>query len=267
MSPDFKRSAPDSPSISLPAIILAAGRGSRMGGLTEARPKCLTPLAGRPLLDWQLDALAAAGVTRITVIGGYRADCLRRPGLEIRLNDRWEETNMVGSLLCADDLLAAEPCLVAYSDIVYRAAHVRELAAAPGELAITYDAEWKELWELRFASPLDDAETFETRSGRLVEIGGRAHSMAEIKGQYMGLLRFTPTAWACARALVDRLTPVERDRIDMTTLLRRLLSVGEPIDCVPVSGGWCEVDSPSDLAAYEARLASGVPWLHDWRQK
>lgn len=91
--------------------------------------------------------------------------------------------------------------------------------------------------------------------------------MAEIKGQYMGLLRFTPKAWACARALVDRLTPLERDRIDMTTLLRRLLSLGEPIDCVPVSGGWCEVDSPSDLAAYEARLASGVPWLHDWRQK
>ena len=39
------------------AVILAAGRGSRLGALTDALPKCLTVVAGRALLDWMLDAL------------------------------------------------------------------------------------------------------------------------------------------------------------------------------------------------------------------
>ena len=45
-------------------IILAAGRGSRMGVLTDERPKCLTVLAGRTLLEWQIEAMRKAGIVR-----------------------------------------------------------------------------------------------------------------------------------------------------------------------------------------------------------
>ena len=49
-------------------IILAAGRGSRMKNLTADRPKCLVELRGKALLDWQLEALRAAGVTEIAIV-------------------------------------------------------------------------------------------------------------------------------------------------------------------------------------------------------
>ena len=55
------------------AVLLAAGRGSRLGSLTEETPKCLLPVAGRCLLDRQLDALNTAGVTDITVVAGFQA--------------------------------------------------------------------------------------------------------------------------------------------------------------------------------------------------
>ena len=58
------------------AIILAAGRGSRMRELTDTKPKCLLELAGRPLLHWQLDALRDAGVERIVLVRGYAAHTL-----------------------------------------------------------------------------------------------------------------------------------------------------------------------------------------------
>jgi len=54
------------------AIILAAGRGSRMKNLTDERPKCLVELRGNPLLDWQLAALLEAGIDRIAIDTGYR---------------------------------------------------------------------------------------------------------------------------------------------------------------------------------------------------
>ncbi|WP_442678930.1 NTP transferase domain-containing protein [Sphingomonas sp. ASY06-1R] len=56
------------------AIILAAGQGSRLGPITADQPKCLIPFAGKTLLDWQIDALAAAGVAEIVVATGFRTE-------------------------------------------------------------------------------------------------------------------------------------------------------------------------------------------------
>ena len=83
------------------AIILAAGEGTRLRPHTLDRPKCLVPLAGRPLLAWQADALRRAGVDDITVVTGYRADQVATLGFATVHNDRFRETNMVASAMCA----------------------------------------------------------------------------------------------------------------------------------------------------------------------
>ncbi|MHC4947628.1 MAG: HAD-IIIA family hydrolase [Planctomycetota bacterium] len=60
------------------AVILAAGLGTRLKPLTDHTPKCLAPVAGRPLLDWWIDALAAAGVREALVNTHALADQVRR---------------------------------------------------------------------------------------------------------------------------------------------------------------------------------------------
>lgn len=77
------------------AIILAAGRGSRMKGLTDQKPKCLVELRGKTLLEWQLKALREAGVSEIAVVTGYRRELLAAYGLTEFHNPRWAETNML----------------------------------------------------------------------------------------------------------------------------------------------------------------------------
>ena len=61
------------------AVILAAGRGSRMGPMGNDRPKCLVKLDDRPLLDRQIAALRRGGVNEIGVVRGYRAEMLNFP--------------------------------------------------------------------------------------------------------------------------------------------------------------------------------------------
>ena len=73
-------------------IILAAGRGSRMGDLTDDRPKCLVELAGRSLLSLQRAALAAVGVSRTAIVRGYRGEMLEGMGMELFDNSRWAVT-------------------------------------------------------------------------------------------------------------------------------------------------------------------------------
>lgn len=247
------------------AVILAAGRGSRLKARTTDRPKCLVELAGRPLLDWSIDSLHAAGINEIKVVGGYCREQLKGP-FEVRANPRWEQTNMVRSLLAVEDLLEKAQVLVAYSDIVFHPDHVRALLAAESP-AITYDRRWKELWSERFDDPLKDAETFKLEGDRVVEIGRKPERLEQIQGQYMGLLSFTPDAWAKVSALLRQCTDAELDRLDMTSLLSRFLASGHRLHAVGVDGRWCEADSETDLALYERKLATGTPWAHDWRWK
>jgi choline kinase len=240
------------------AIILAAGRGSRMGQLGDERPKCLVEFAGKPLIERQVAALRGGGAQAVGVVRGYRAEMIDLPDLTYFHNERWDETNMVMSLATAAEWLKAGPVIVSYADIFYRHELVRDLAAAPGDLVITYDRAWRSLWSRRFVDPLADAETFRAdASGRLIEIGTKASSIDEIKGQYMGLLKFTPHGWRDVEALLATLDEQTRDRLDMTGLLQQLLRRNVAIGTIGTDGQWGEIDNPSDLALYERMAKDG----------
>ena len=66
------------------AIILSAGQGKRLLPLTETRPKCMLAVAGKPILEWQVAALLAAGIDRISIITGFNSGLI-----EEHANDRF----------------------------------------------------------------------------------------------------------------------------------------------------------------------------------
>jgi choline kinase len=241
------------------ALILAAGRGSRMKEIGDVRPKCLVELAGQPLIARQMAALRRGGIKEIGVVRGYRAEMIDFPGLSYFNNPRWAETNMVMSLAAAAEWLRAGPVVVSYADIFYRHELVRGLAGAPGEMVIAYDRDWRRLWTRRFEDPLSDAETFRRdASGNLIEIGGKTTRIEDIEGQYMGLLKFTPPAWAAIEALLAGLDAPVRDRLDMTGMLRRLIAAGTcPIATHGTDGQWGEIDNPEDAALYQEMEREG----------
>jgi L-glutamine-phosphate cytidylyltransferase len=247
------------------AVILAAGRGSRMGHLGDDRPKCLVELEGESLIERQIAALRRGGVDEIGVVRGYRAEMIDFPGLTYFTNMRWAETNMLVSLTAAATWLRAGPVIVSYADIFYRNDLVRGLADAPGDLVISYDRAWRRLWTRRFSDPLSDAETFRIdAASQLLEIGGRTTRIEDIGGQYMGLLKFTPLAWSAVEALLEMLDAATRDRLDMTGLLRRLLArKAVLVNAFGTDGQWGEIDSPEDVALYQNMVREGELILED----
>lgn len=250
------------------AVILAAGRGSRMRDLTADKPKCLVQLAGKSLLAWQLEALRKAGAGEILVIKGYKAEEIQG-NFQVTQNPRWRETNMLSTLLCADEFAkkffgeGGEQLVVSYSDIVYSPDHVCQLLKAQENIAITYDADWEALWRLRFTDPLSDAETFMQKDGKLLEIGGKTQNMADVQGQYMGLMSFNAVGWNNLTEVCTEMGATT-DKTDMTAFLRILLKKGVAVGAVRVAGKWCEADSGEDIALYEQAMRDG-DWGHDWR--
>ena len=88
------------------AVVMAAGKGTRM---KSELPKVLVPVCGRPMIDYVLDALEAAGIDQTVVVVGYRADDVRR-ALAGRQNVTFalqaEQRGTGHAVMCARESLA-----------------------------------------------------------------------------------------------------------------------------------------------------------------
>lgn len=234
------------------AIILAAGRGSRMQSLTAEQHKCKVKLWGKSLIEWQLQALEQANIKDIAIVRGYLGHTFTYD-VHYFDNARWSQTNMVASLLEANEWLSEDECVITYSDIVYGGSTVEKLTLAGDYgISLTYDVKWLELWSKRFDNPLDDAETFKVdKRGYITEIGNKTQNIDNIQGQYMGLFKTTPAGWALVTDFLRSLSQESIKKMDMTTLFKELCKIyPQCIKGIPVAGGWFEVDNENDLRLY-----------------
>lgn len=234
------------------AVILAAGRGSRMKGWTEDVPKTMLLLKGKSLLQHQIVTLKAAGVEEIAVVTGYLKERVQADGITKRFeNTRWDQSNMVRSLMMADEWLQKEPCLIGYGDIFYEPSAPEALMACDANIAMTYDVNFWELWSSRLDDPLSDLENFKIdQDNHVTFIGGRAQHRDEIQGQFMGLLMMRPEGWQQIKAYLDGLSSEAVDKLDMTSLLQALIKEGIHIRGVEYHDTWGEADTPEDLEVY-----------------
>jgi len=105
------------------AIILAAGKGTRLLPLTMNLPKCLMPVAGRPLIDWQLSWLKKHGVTECIINLHYLPEQVRAHcgdgaafGLHAEYSFEPELLGTAGAVKKVSDFFVNSPFLVIYGD-------------------------------------------------------------------------------------------------------------------------------------------------------
>jgi choline kinase len=239
----------------LTAVILAAGQGTRLRPYTLDRPKCLVEVDGLSLLDRQLEVLAKESVVNVVLIGGYRVDMLSRQGIELRINPRYEVTNMVSTLFCAEDILNGD-ILLCYGDIVYSRHVLSKVLNSSADIAVAIDLDWELYWRARNEDPLEDAETLKLGpDGQIMEIGQKPKTIDEIEGQYMGLIKFSSTGIQLLKkvfhdaSLLGNLRGKTIEKSYMTDLLQAMIDLGYILNSVPVHGGWVEVDTVSDLVS------------------
>jgi len=249
-------------------VVLAAGRGTRLGEAAHGKPKAAVELAGQAILSWQLAAARHAGFSDIAVLRGYQPDKLPMMPANVRLIDNpvFDRTNMVFTLWLSRDHWA-DGVAISYGDIVYEPAVLSAVwataAASPSGIAVVIDRDWEPYWTRRFGDPLIDAETLQIRHGRIVDIGAKPKSLQEIQGQYIGLTCFRGPGVGILRDLLDRaamahqlgerLLHPERTFPDayMTDVLQCLIREGCPLLPTFIDGTWLEIDTPADLALAE----------------
>lgn len=228
------------------AIILSAGQGSRLGHLTDTRPKCLIEFGGRTLLDRQLDTLAASGVGQAVVVTGF-ADHLveealagRSGGPHVRtiFNPFYKVADNLGSLFLAREELSGD-CLVWNGDTLVSDALMRRVVRNDtAGICVTIDR--KESYDL------DDMKVLVASDGRLEAIGKRLPG--EVNGESIGLLAFRGDGAERFRQAIeqDMRTP-EGTAIWYLRVIHHLAQRSD-VWTLDIQGEeWGEVDFPEDV--------------------
>lgn len=246
------------------AIIIGAGRGSRLRHLTSDIPKTLVPILGRPMLDSILEALAAGGFSRADVIFicGYRAEVIREryPDLTYVENRDWENNNILASLLCAREHLEGG-FVFTYADIVYRPAIVADLVRSTHDLTLAADTDWRRRYVGRSQHPETDAEKIRLEGDRVIEISRRIDS-ERASGEFIGVMKASAAGARRLTAAFDearaRFAGKEFregrsfEKAYLIDLLAAMLERGEEMRAVTTLGGYMEIDTLEDAALSDA---------------
>lgn len=238
------------------AIILAAGRGSRVNILTSKKPKCLIEIAGKTLLNWQIKALEKQCVS-IAIVTGYLDNLIKkelrnRKKISLIKNFNWKKTNMIFSLFCANEWINNDDIIISYSDIFYPEEMIIELNNSNDDITVIYDKNWFDLWSKRFTDPFQDAETFKVDfDNNLINIGEKSMNIKDFHGQFIGLIKIKKAGWEKINFLKRKIIPADLNKMDTTSFLSFLIDNNIKIKALGSSVHWGEIDTFDDLTLYK----------------
>jgi len=234
------------------AIILSAGKGSRLLPLTEDRPKCLIAFSGRSLLEWQLDALAANGITDMVVVTGFRDDLVdavaaRRAGVRTLFNPFYHVADNLGSVWLARSEFDRDTLLLNGDTLISPALVAKVLATEQGAVTVTVDEK----------DDYDSDDMKVLREGdRLLRIG-KALEPGEYNSESIGLLAFRGEGGNQFIDQVDRMMHTAEGT--RRWYLRAIDALAQESEVLTVSikgEQWQEVDFPEDVEKAKALTAA-----------
>lgn len=257
------------------AILIAAGRGKRLGTHTDEIPKCMVQVGDKPILGWVWDALSSVGVDELVVIRGYRGDVLEKfvrtlvPKVTFVDNREWETNNILLSLACARSYLD-QPCYMTYSDIVFTPDVARAAAASSAEIGLVIDRQFRDIYVGRTEHPLEEGEVSDLLpDGTVARVGKKALPPAEAIGEYIGLTRLGARGIAVAANTIDQLLQTYAGRDEepfqraarfrnayLTDLWQQLIDTGIKVEPILIDGQWREIDTGQDLERARELLES-----------
>jgi MurNAc alpha-1-phosphate uridylyltransferase len=243
------------------AMILAAGRGERMRPLSDTVPKPLLAVGGKPLIVWQIEALARAGFRDIVVNAAHLADRMVAAlgdGAAFGVNLRWsiepEALETAGGIATAAPLLPSGPALIVSGDIWtafdYASLRARALAmageaAAPRiHLVMVPNPSWHPLGDFALVAPSNQPRGHAGMPDR-VELPAENAGARAVSCRTFGNIGLYDTA-------LFRELP-RNEKLKLLPLFQRWITAGR-VSGQLYRGPWANVGTPGDLAALDAAI-------------
>ena len=223
------------------AIILAAGKGTRMASYSNKSPKSLLELKGEPLLSRQMKSMSDAGIKNFVIVGGYMFDRLRDfvhgCGYQVKLlfNPFYASTNSIASLWFARKYLEGD-VFITNADTYFTKDIYRKLMDNKNHFVFGVDEGKKN--DMDYRVTLADGEVLDM---------GKDISDDEAMAEYIGMALIRKEGVTLFRELLERVIGSENLNLWWEDLFIELMAKGHKISYSDVTGDlWFEIDELKD---------------------
>lgn len=235
------------------AILLAAGRSTRLYPLTLNKPKSLLEVGGKTILEYQLDALANCGISELVIVTGYLNHLIESKIEQVKnrysfdfkfvFNEKFADTNNIYSLWTAREDLIDKDFLCLHADVLF---HPEILSsAAKSEAAITLVAD-REILQETMKLKLD---------GERVTSVGKHIGMKEASGTFLGIAKFSVEGGRLAFEELKNLIDAGETNAYFTLAVESLIEKNCEVKAVFTDDlPWIEIDFPEELSQAEAKV-------------
>ena len=227
------------------AVLLAAGRGTRMRGLTEELPKPMIAVRGKPILQYIIEGLRAAGVRQFLIIVGWRAEVVRHAfgdgrsfGVTIQYATQLVQDGTGRVVELAREFVGHDLFVLSYGDIIVEPANYLRLTRLETEAEALVTVTRSE--DVSKGGAVFVNERFELIDLREKPRAGEPTSPWYNAGIY-----------AFRRSIFDyaaRLEPSIRGEFELTDAIRALAQSGRKVQALELTGLWADVRDPEILA-------------------
>jgi NDP-sugar pyrophosphorylase family protein len=227
------------------AVVLAAGKGTRMGSLTREIPKPMLPISGKPLLEHVLDRLGAAGIRECAVITGYFHEVIEKHFEHYSMRLVFIHQKVIdgtaGAARLARGFAGTDPFLLTYGDI------------------------WCEPEDYRrvMQPVVDEPETEATLAVKYVDDPFQGAAVYVEEGFIRTIIEKPPkgastTHWNsagiyCFRPQIfdelDRVPLSTRGEYELPSAIEQMIGAKRKVRAVEIQGAWRDIGRPEDLAA------------------
>jgi dTDP-glucose pyrophosphorylase len=242
------------------AVLLAAGRGTRLGSLTADRPKPLLTIGRRPLIAHILDGLLAIGIEGVIVITGYRAAMIEAElgngagsGISITYVHQQQLNGTARALALARDHMGEERFFFTWADILVEprdyAAVLKGSRLADGAIAVNPVDDPAEGAAVFTDPPLPWPPAHESPAAyvtRIIEKPPPGSSDSHWNNAGFGVL--APAIWDA----IEHLQPSPRGEYELPAAIDAIVQAGQRIRAIPVNGPWFDIGTPEALEAARA---------------
>jgi len=233
------------------AVILAAGRGTRMRELTTELPKPMIEVRGKPVLQHIVEGLRDAGARRFLIIVGYHAEMVRKffgdgrhhnVDIEYAMQTVQDGTGRVVNL--ARNFTGGSPFILSYGDILVSPVSYKRVVDLPDNceaiIAVT-----------RGEDVSKGGAVFVNDQMELVDLREKTKPGEPSSPWYnAGLYAFRPSIFE----FIARLEPSPRGEYELTDAIRDLARSGKKVQAIELSGEWADVRDPEVLAKLNQTL-------------
>ena len=232
------------------AVILSAGQGKRLLPLTANCPKCILPVRGRTLIEWQIDELAKCGINQVSIVLGFRADKVERllgerydpHHVKTIYNDAYDVSDNLVSCWAVWDEMHSDFVLL-NGDTLFEAAVLQLLLdtqSHPVTVAISHKKNYD----------ADDMKV-ELEGCRLVRIG-KELLPDQIDGESIGMILFRGQGPKLFRDAMEKTLRIPSAQKKWYLSVIDEMARSMPVWTCSTKGlQWCEVDYHADLKLAE----------------